>query len=340
MRTLPTKSWKQSNSVKSKVGPAVPAKPRSCYLQGGQPGAATSNVLPTTPARCHPAAASSSLPAASAELPPASLPVLPATSHPHPSVPSRSSSLAPLQAIPACEEEVPLSPIPTVPIRNASHPPDTDSIPEQQIYCTPCPEVPHHNPPVPDHNCVDMSCFPPVPRRSSSMAFCCNVLPVPEHKVSLNDPPPVPKRITSRALPKPPPVITSQASLNNANGTSKSSGHEGKRPRSFLGLGISSPKRPQSEHHELPSLSENPAGMLVELQRMAKVEEEEEEKRQRPRPGGLYEATSPGGSVGLGTGWVRVQPHVDLQDPQVGCCCSVKETKKFNFKNWTTFCWK
>ncbi|XP_042864058.1 uncharacterized protein LOC122248234 [Penaeus japonicus] len=316
MRTLPTKSWKQSNSVKSKVGPAVPAKPRSCYLQGGQPGAATSNVLPITPAKCHPAAASSSLPAASAALPPASLPVLPATSHPHPSVPSRSSSLAPFQAMPACKEEVPLDPIPKVPISNASHPSETDSISEQQIYCTPCPEVPHHNPPVPDHNCVDSSCFPPVPHRSSSMAFCCNVLPVPEHKVSLNDPPPVPKRITSRALPKPPAVITSQASLNNANGTSKSSGHEGKRPRSFLGLGISSPKRPQSEHHELPSLSENPAGMLVELQRMAKVEEEEEEKRQRPRPGGLYEATSPGGSVGLGTGWVRVQPHVDLQDPQ------------------------
>ncbi|XP_069945474.1 uncharacterized protein [Cherax quadricarinatus] len=319
MRTLPSLQWKPTNggSSKTKVPPPVPAKPKSCLQHELAIGAPSSNFIP---ARCPPTASPSSLPV----VPPSTLPVLPATSQPVPFVPSRSSSLAP-QVIPACEVELPLSHISKVPIRSASHLPGTNSITEKEIYSTPS-DGPCHQSPVPDRNCsiVPMQPTvdgPPVPRRSTSMAFPCNVLPVPEHKVSLTESPPVPKRITSRALPKPPSARANHLLVQlNSNGSSKPLGGslEGKR-RSFIKetLGLSSPKRPQSDYCELPSLSENPAGMLEELQRMAKVEEEEE-KRRRLKPGGTTgaEVTSPGDTVGLGTGWVRVQPHVDLQDPQ------------------------
>nr|XP_045602594.1 serine-rich adhesin for platelets-like isoform X2 [Procambarus clarkii] len=319
MRTLPSQQWKPTSrgSLKAKVPPPVPAKPKSCLQQDPQIGATSSNCIP---ARCPSTATTSSLPV----VPPSTLPVLPAISPPVPSVPSRSSSLAP-QVIPACEVDVPLTHVPKVPIRSALHLPGTNSITEKVIYSTPA-DGPCQHTPVPDQNVSNVPTLPvvggpPVPHRSTSMSFTCNVLPVPEHKVCLTDSPPVPKRVTSRALPKPPSAHANQLLLKQiSNGCSKPLGGslEGKR-RSFIKetLGLSSTKRPQSDYCELPSLSENPAGMLEELQRMAKVEEEEE-KRRRLRPGGNagLEATSPGDTVGLGTGWVRVQPHVDLQDPQ------------------------
>lgn len=320
MKTLPSLQWKPSTEdlVRTKVGPPVPTKPRACLQQEQGRIAPCSNCIP---ARFPTTATSASLPV----VPPSTLPVLPATSPPMPSVPSRSSSLAPPQVMPACEVEVPLKHVPKVPIRSALHLPGTNSITEELTSHT-LSDGPHHPPPVPDRNCSNVPTppavvAPPVPHRSTSMAFC-NVLPVPEHKVSLTESPPVPKRITSRALPKPPAELQGQILLQqNSNGSNKPVGGslEGKR-RSFIKetLGLSNPKRPQSDYCELPSLSENPAGMLVELQRMAQVEEEEE-KRRRLGLGGITgtEATSPGDTVGLGTGWVRVQPHIDLQDPQV-----------------------
>ncbi|XP_071534476.1 uncharacterized protein [Panulirus ornatus] len=318
MKTLPSLQWKTStgNTGKTKAGPPVPAKPRACLQEHGRV-APCGNCIP---ARCPTTATPTSLPV----VPPSTLPVLSAASPPVPSVPSRSSSLAPPQVTPVCEVEVPLTHVPKVPIRSAPHLPGTNSITEELTSCT-LSDGPHPPPPVPDRNCCNVPTpativAPPVPYRSTSMAFC-NVLPVPEHKVSLTESPPVPKRITSRALPKPPTELQSQVFLQqNSNGSNKPVGGslEGKR-HSFIKetLGLSSPKRPQSDYCELPSLSENPAGMLEELQRMAQVEEEEEKKR-RLGLGGITgnEATSPGDSVGLGTGWVRVQPHIDLQDPQ------------------------
>ncbi|XP_042223393.1 serine-rich adhesin for platelets-like isoform X2 [Homarus americanus] len=321
MRTLPSLQWKPSkrDSFKTKVPPPVPAKPKCSLHQDPSRGApSSSNCIP---ARCP--ATTTTLPSLPV-VPPTTLPVLPTTTPSVPFVPSRSSSLAPHQVIPACEVEVPLSHVLKVPIRSASHLPGTNSVTEQQTSSTvsdgPCQHLP-----VPDQ-CSSVATppavgGPPVPRRSSSMAFTSNVLPVPEHKVSLTDSPPVPKRITSRALPKPPASQPSSLLIkHNSNGCNKPLGGslEGKR-RSFIKetLGLSSPRRPQSDYCELPSLSENPSGMLEELQRMAKVEEEEDKKRRlRPEGNSGQEATSPGDTVGLGTGWVRVQPHIDLQDPQ------------------------
>ncbi|KAK8405545.1 hypothetical protein O3P69_001838 [Scylla paramamosain] len=331
MKTLPSYN---SGDGKSKSGPPVPFKPRGNPLHDTARGASFSNSIPAR----HPSVTTpTSLPA----VPPPTLPVLPPpTSKPLPSVPSRSSSLASSQVNPANDVEFPCSHVPKGSLRIVSHIPCTNSVAENPACgTTNLYELP---PPVPDRNCRDgvplsvVDC-PPVPCRSTSMAFsnilpvpehkipitenACNVLPVPEHRVSLTESPPVPKRITSRALPTPPMSSSSQVQKqHSSNGSSKPQGGslEGKR-RSFIRetLGLSSPRRPQSDYCELPSLSENPSGMLKQLQRMAQVEEEEEKKK-KLKPGGHVgvEAVSPGDTVGLGTGWVRVQPHIDLQDPQ------------------------
>ena len=333
MKTLP--AYNSGDVGKGKPGSSVPVKLRGNPLQDTARGVSFSNSIPAR----HPSVTiPTSLPAVS----PPTLPVLPPpTSKPLPFVPSRSSSLASPQVNPANEVEFPCSHVPKGSLRIVSRIPGTNSVAENPACgSTNFYELP---PPVPDRNCKDgaplsMVDGPPVPCRSTSMAFCNalpqpehqvsltesvrNVLPVPEHKVSLTESPPVPKRITSRALPTPPmPSSLQLQKKHSLNGSSKPQGGslEGKR-RSFIRetLGLSSPRRPQSDYCELPSLSENPGGMLKQLQRMAQVEEEEEKKK-KARPGGPagMEAVSPGDTVGLGTGWVRVQPHIDLQDPQV-----------------------
>ncbi|KAG0728642.1 hypothetical protein GWK47_032057 [Chionoecetes opilio] len=317
MRTLP--AYNSGDAGKGKTGPSVLARPKRNSLHEASRGASFHNVIPAT----HPAVAA--LPAAK----------------PTPFVPSRSSSLASPQVHPANDMEFPCPHTPKGSLKIVSRMPGTNSVAEKPACATlNLYEVP---PCVPDQHCADGAPLtltlvagppvpgPPVPPRSSSMAFptappppdldaaepACNVLPVPEHKVSLTDSPPVPKRITSRALPTPPPPPNRlPPKQHTLHGSPKPQGGslEGKR-RSFIRetLGLSGPRRPQSDYCELPSLSENPGGMLKQLQRMAQVEEEEE-KRKRVGPEG--EAVSPGDTVGLGTGWVRVQPHIDLQDPQ------------------------
>ncbi|KAK3879377.1 hypothetical protein Pcinc_016042 [Petrolisthes cinctipes] len=323
MRTLP--SCNSSEVLKMKIGPPVPAKPRSCFHQGVPKDNACEHY---NPASCPSTAAPNMFPAA----PPLnSFPILPPTSQPTPFVPSRSSSLAQSQVNLACEVEVPHTHLPEMPPRSTSQFPGTNSVEENTAFCT-ASDIYDQPPPVPERHVgivpsMSMAVIPPIPRRSSSKAIC-NVLPVPEHKVDLNESPPVPKRITSRALPQPPPELPSQILKQpHSNGSSKPIGGslEGRR-RSFIKetLGLST-RRPQSDYCELPCLSENPAGMLKQLQVMAQVEEEEE-RRRKSRVSGVplpsvntvtgTDATSPGDTAGLGTGWVRVQPHVDLQDPQ------------------------
>lgn len=318
MRTLP--AYNSGDQSKNKLGPPAAGKPKgNSLLPDMSRGAFLTNSIP---ARHPPLTKPTSLPAVP---PPSHTPVLPPNSKPLPSVPSRSSSLASPQVNSTSEGEFPRPPVSKGSFRTVSRIPGTNSIAEQP---TPTPsDLYDLPPPVPERNCKNTATLPssdgpPVPRRSTSMAFT-NVLPVPEHKVSLTESPPVPKRITSRALPTPPAAASHQLQKQHSfNGSAKPQGGslEGKRRTNFIKetLGLSSPRRPQSDYCELPSLSENPGGMLKQLQRMAQVEEEEE-KRKRVRPVGPVgtEAVSPGDTVGLGTGWVRVQPHIDLQDPQV-----------------------
>lgn len=316
MRTLP--AYNSGDQSKGKACASVPAKPRGKPPPDMSRSAYATNSIPAR----HPSVTTpTSLPAVP---PPSHTPVLPPTSKPLPSVPSRSSSLASPQVNPASEGEFPHPHVSKGSLRIVSRIPGTNPIAEKPA-CIPT-DLYDLPPPVPDRNCKNTASLPPpdgppIPRRSSSMAFT-NVLPVPEHKVSLTDSPPVPKRITSRALPTPPAAASLQLQKQHSvNGSPKPQGGslEGKRRTNFIKetLGLSSPRRPQSDYCELPSLSENPGGMLKQLQRMAQVEEEEE-KRKRVRPAGPVgtEAVSPGDTVGLGTGWVRVQPHIDLQDPQ------------------------
>ncbi|XP_068229898.1 uncharacterized protein [Palaemon carinicauda] len=283
MKTLPPPLLKQcsADSALAKVGPSAPAKLSNSYFKtdplmddlcNSYTSAKYSSAIVHPSASCFPSS---------------SLPVSPATAHPEPFVPSRSSSLAYPQVISTCGAEVAPTHIPSGPLQSASHHPGTNSIVEEEL-CQPQQDAYPRLPPVPEHHYSTVSSFspdpsPPVPRRSSSMAFPCNILPVPEHKVSLTDSPPVPKRITSRALPKPPvPIVET---------------HDIKRPRSFIR--DVTPKR----------------FSLQELQHMARVEEEE--KRNQYGTGcSAPEAVSPGDAAGLGTSWVRVQPHIDLQDPQ------------------------
>lgn len=329
MRTLPIyNSGDQSKGKacppglgKPKGNPLPPEMSRSAYVTNSIPARHPSVTTPT------------SLPAVP---PPSHTPVLPPTSKPLPSVPSRSSSLASPQVNSANEGEFPHL-VSKGSLRIVSRIPGTNSIAEKPAAIPP--DLYDLPPPVPDRNSKNISSLPsangpPIPRRSSSMAFT-NVLPVPEHKVSLTESPPVPKRITSRALPTPPAAASHQVQKQHSfNGSPKPQGGslEGKRRTNFIKetLGLSSPRRPQSDYCELPSLSENPGGMLQQLQHMAQVEEEEE-KRKRVRPAGPIgtEAVSPGDTVGLGTGWVRVQPHIDLQDPQVSQSV-LENSPKFN----------
>ncbi|XP_064121325.1 uncharacterized protein LOC135225783 isoform X5 [Macrobrachium nipponense] len=283
MKTLPPPLLKQNSaeSALAKVGPSVPAKLSNSYFK----------TDPLVDDLCN-SYASAKYPSTvvfpcASHFPSSSLPVSPATALPEPFVPSRSSSLAYPQVIPTCGSEVAPTHIPSGPLLSASHHPGTNSIVEEEL-CHPQQDAYPRLPPVPEHHYSTVSSFspdpsPPVPRRSSSMAFPCNILPVPEHKVSLTESPPVPKRITSRALPKPPMPTMEPPDV--------------KRPRSFIRDGT--PKR----------------FSLQELQHMARVEEEEK-RNQYGTVSSAPEAVSPGDAAGLGTSWVRVQPHIDLQDPQ------------------------
>ncbi|KAK7015488.1 hypothetical protein SK128_023990 [Halocaridina rubra] len=286
MKTLPPFLVKQ-NSVDSSFlkGSHTPAKCSNSYVKSD---VNVDDVCPNYVSARYPSSVTHP-----PNFPSASLPVSPATTLPEPFVPSRSTSLAyPQVIIPACGVEAPTPLVPKVPVRSASDHPGTNCMVEaygvepqlhimQEVIHPQSLQIPEHH-----YSAVcslPPECFPPVPKRSSSMAFPCNVLPVPEHKVDLTESPPVPKRITSRALPKPPSLSVDTP--------------EPRRPKSFI-RETAGPKR----------LS------LQELQHMARVEEEE--KRTTQSSGTGQEAVSPGDAAGLGTSWVRVQPHIDLQDPQ------------------------
>lgn len=217
------------------------------------------------------------------------LPPLP-SSHSPPPLPSRSTSrstlphLTPFRA----PTNIPEEPFP---------PPPPDDPYAEPYHAIPMARLP---PLVPPHRTP----YPSLPLRSSSAAR--------------SDPfasPPVPKRITSRALPEPPPVDAPPRTSSLGAAPPKPLG----RPRSLLRettVGDAAHKhqgRQRGSCGDLGPLCRNSATLMLELQKMAKAEEEEK------RSSGFYspEATSPGVEVGLGTGWVRVAPLSDLGDPQV-----------------------
>ena len=172
-------------------------------------------------------------------------------------------------------------------------------------------------PAVPPHGPMALPVFQKTPT-VSSVPHRCSIQGVTsdkifnQHKIDNScDSPPVPKRITSRALPRPPLDPPSAEAIQPIAVPKRSTSllNEIKRPQSLLkeNSKIAKPKKDQ-----LNPACRNSATLLIELQRMAKAEEDEKVEVYSPP-----EATSPGPEAGLGTGWVRVEPIMDLRDPQV-----------------------
>ncbi|CAL4112174.1 unnamed protein product [Meganyctiphanes norvegica] len=338
-----------------KVGPPVPAKPRSSAAQPQTPVRSNSFILRCPAPPCPPGYNRSSLP------PPCS------TQQPLPpphrgQFPPRPTSMigchnahSVLSSLPP-PVPPPLVPPPPAALQQNSSRYSPSSFMLSDLYSVPPDEVFDMPPPPPSEIGSNLipSCMlpdgpaPPVPRRSSSMGFgtqqgppgsASGAPPVKPHLTNPNESPPVPKRVTSRALPPLPsemmpgyPHLTPGSShsleIPRCSGVTSA---ETRRPLSFIKdtFGMGSPRRSSSDPQSLPGLSnQSPAGMLLELQRMAQVEEEEEEAVVKEISAAsrttmsksdehLYEPGSPVDNVGLGTGWVRVEPsHVDLQDPQ------------------------